>query len=90
MESDGRCAMSRGKKGETPEAIAARAADEYFARIAYDAGSVEESLRDGIVEVYEALNPGSDEERNHVLAGRANYIVGVQIGLRMRNVGGAR
>lgn len=75
---------------ETPQTIAARVADEYFERIAYDAGSVEESLSDGITEVYEALKPGDDADHNRMLDGRANYIVGVQIGLRMRNAGGAR
>jgi hypothetical protein len=75
----------------TPAEIARLAADRYFDALAggahFDSAAREVSLIDACIEIQDALHPwNSDPDRVHT-ALHAGYLLGVEIGRRMRNGG---
>jgi len=78
--------MNHTKK-ETPEALAARIAADYFAALISGSEPDYGELESGIDELYAALSDDPENDKNLYVFGRASYMVGVQVGLRLRNVG---
>jgi hypothetical protein len=82
-----------------PHQIARAAVDRYFAAMVdsrdFFLGEQNDAIEKVCEEVYEILEAGttidpSDDLIRWALALDAGYLVGVNVGLRLRNIGGAR